>query len=171
MYPVVKEDIESNPPLDEYGYTGITTTCCALRRSLFEEVHGFDEQLGTGPEDTEFFYRIRRLGYRFIIPGDCWVYHDPPKSLSSLLRKSFKYGIGHAQEARKAPERHMDIVPLDRWYGKLVALALPLFFVPSLFVSLYFDPTRHIRVGFRPVKALSTYATFYGYCWGWFRDT
>lgn len=168
VYPLLSEDTESNPPIDRYGFTGITTTCCAMRRAVFEEAGGFDVQLSTGPEDTEFFYRVRRAGYRFVIPANCWVYHDPPKHLYALLRKSFQYGAGHAQEARKAPERHMDVVPLDRWYGKVGVLLSPLLFVPSLFVSLYFEPVRHVRLGFRPLKALSTYATLYGYTWGWF---
>lgn len=169
VFPVVSEDTESNPPIDRYGFTGITTTCCALRRTIFDEVGGFDDRLPTGPEDTEFFYRIRRAGYRFLIPHDCWVYHDPPGRLGELLRKSFHYGIGHAQEVRKAPERHMNVVPLDRWLGKLIVLLSPILFVPSLFVNLYFEPTPHLRFGFRPLKALSTYATLYGYTWEWFR--
>lgn len=169
VYPMVDEDTESNPPLDRYGFTGITTTCCLLRRAVFEEIGGFDEELPTGPEDTEFFYRLRRVGYRFVIPRHCWVCHDPPRRVWALLRKSFHYGVGHAWEARKAPERRMAVVPLDRWYGKLFVGLSPLFFVPSLFVSLYFDPERDIRLGFRPLKALSTFATLYGYTWGWFR--
>lgn len=168
VYPVLPADLESNPPLQDYGFSGITTTCCLVPRTVFEAVGGFDEQLATG-EDTEFFYRVRRGGYRFVIPRDCWVYHDPPDHLRALLRKHFYYGVGHALEARKAPERHMDIVPLNRWYGKLFVLASPLMFVPSLFVNLYFDPVRHWGVGFQPLKALSTFATFYGYSWGWFR--
>jgi GT2 family glycosyltransferase len=169
IYPIVDQDTESNPPLDSYGYTDITTTCAVMRRAAFEQIGGFDEQLTTGPEDTEFFYRVRQAGYRFVIPADCWVHHDSPGSLGMLLRKSFRYGVGHAQEARKAPERGMDILRLERWYGKLLVLFSPLLFVPSLFISFYFYPKRHLRVGFRPLKALSTYATLYGYAWGWWR--
>jgi cellulose synthase/poly-beta-1,6-N-acetylglucosamine synthase-like glycosyltransferase len=168
VYPIAAEDTESNPPLDHYGFTGITTTCCAMRRSVFEEVGGFDEELITG-EDTEFFYRLRRAGYRFVIPRDCWVHHPVPGSLRVLLRKSFNSGRGHAREARRAPGRNMDVVPLDRWYGKLFVLLAPLLFMPSLFVSFYFDPKRHVRLGFRPLKAISTYATLYGYTRAWFR--
>jgi glycosyltransferase involved in cell wall biosynthesis len=167
VYPVLSADAESNPPLDCYGFTAITTTCCLLRRPVFEVLCGFDERLTTG-EDTEFFYRLRRAGYRFVIPRDCWVYHDPPRRLSALLRKGFVYGMNHAWEARQGPERHMDIVPLDSWYGKLLILVSPMLFVPSVFVNLYFEPVRHLRVGCRPLKALSTYATLYGYAWGWF---
>jgi GT2 family glycosyltransferase len=165
--PVVDRDTESNPGLDHYSFTDITTTCCLMRRSVVDQVGGFHNDLRTG-QDTEFFYRVRRAGYRFVIPRDCWVNHDPPGRLGPLLRKSFYHGVGHAREARLAPERHMDVVPLDRWYGKLVVLLAPLLFPLSLFVGLYFDPKRHVRVGFRPLKALSSYATLYGYVWGWY---
>lgn len=169
-YPIMERDTESNPPLDQYGFTGITTTCCVLRRCVFKQLGGYDERFATG-EDTEFFYRVRQAGYRFVIPAHCWVYHDPPKRVSALLRKSFRYGVGHAHEARQAPARQMNLIPLDRWYGKLFVLLSPLLFVPSLFVHLYFEPQRRIEVGFRPLKTLSTFATLYGYTWGWFRGS
>jgi GT2 family glycosyltransferase len=170
VYPTLSEDTESNPPLDRYGFTGITTTCCIMRRARFDQLGGFDEKLPTG-EDTEFFFRGRRAGYRFVIPQNCWVYHGPPRSLGALLRKSFWYGAGHAWEARLAPERRMDLVPLGRWYGKLFVVLSPLLSPLSLFISIYFDSERRWRFGFRPLKALSAYATLYGYTWGWFRSS
>lgn len=168
VFPVVETDTESNPPLDHYGFSGITTTCCAIRRSVFEAAGGFDATLATG-EDPEFFYRLSRRGYRFVIPRECWVYHNPPGNLGDLLRKSFRYGTGHAQEAMKNPERHMDIVPLGRWYGKLLVVLAPLLFLPLMFVHVYFDPARHVRFGFLPLKMLTSYATLYGYTLGWYQ--
>jgi GT2 family glycosyltransferase len=168
QFPVVESDLESNPPIDRYGYTGITTTCCLVPRQVFEEIGGFDERFTTG-EDTEFFFQVRRAGYRFLVPAHTWVYHDPPRRLTGFLKRMFVYGENHAWEARKAPERHMDLIPMSRWYGKLFAAVSPLLFLPSLFINVYFDPTRHVKVGFRPMKALSTYATFLGYVWGSFR--
>lgn len=168
IYPVTRRDRESNPPLDRYGFTAITTTCCAVRRSVYEQVGGFDENLTTGPEDTDFFYRVRRLGYRLIVAGQCWVYHDPPAGLRDLLRKSFWYGLGHALEARKNPERGMAVLPLDHWYGKLALLGAVPAFPLALFVHPYFDPVRRLVLGFRPLKTLSTYAVLCGYVYGWF---
>lgn len=165
--PIVKVDTESNPPTDRYGFSAVRGPCCIIRRSAYQALCGFDERLTTG-EDTEFFYRLRRAGYRFLIPPDCWIYHPPPRRLSNLLRKSFHYGIGHAQEAQKAPTRQLDILRLGRWYGKLFVMVAPIFFPASCFVSLYLGPVRHWKVGFRPLKALSTYATLYGYAFGWF---
>src|SRR3954451_7457829 len=155
IYPVVRADTESNPPLDQYGFTAISTTCCLVRRAVYEEVGGFDEKLTTGPEHTDFFYRIRRRGYRLVVAGKTWVYHDPPASLRDLLRKSFWYGLGHALEAHKNPERGMAVFPLYRWYGVLMLVVAVLGFPGAFFVNFYFDPVRRVVLGFRPLKALS----------------
>lgn len=169
VYPVVPATQESNPPLHRYGFTAVTTTCCVVRREAFEEVGGFDERLSTGPEDTDFFYRVYRSGYHIKVAGNTWVYHDPPSSLNDLVRKSFRYGVGHAMEARKNPERGMAVLPLDRWQGKLALLGA-IFAVPfALFIHYYFDPVRRLEFGFRPLKTLSSYAVLCGYAYGWFR--
>ncbi len=167
VFPVSSEDLESNPPLDGYGFTAVSTTCCAVPRAVFERVGGFNEELATG-EDTDFFYRVRRSGYGIYIAGNTWVYHDPPASVTSLARKSFWYGVGHALEARTSPERRMNMLALDRWYGLLAVPAAILALPFALFVHVYFDPTRRVEVGFRPLKTLSTYAVLSGYIYGWF---
>jgi O-antigen/teichoic acid export membrane protein len=168
VYPEVEVDTETNPPLDRYGFSGVTTACCLIRRSTFEALGGFDEQLTTA-EDTEFFFRLRSAGYRFVVPAHCVVYHDPPATLAALVRKHFRYGYNHALEAERTPQRRMWIVPLNRWYGLLLLLFSPLLFLPSLFVNLYFDPKRALSLGWRPLKAVALYATFYGYSWSWLR--
>ena len=168
VFPVSGENLESNPPLDGYGFTAVSTTCCAVPRAVFEQVGGFNEDLATG-EDTDFFYRVRHSGYVIYIAGNTWVYHDPPASVTNLVRKSFGYGVGHALEARTSPERRMNMLALDRWYGLLAVPAAILAFPVALFVHVYFDPTRRLEIGFRPFKTLSTYAVFCGYIYGWFR--
>jgi O-antigen/teichoic acid export membrane protein len=162
VYPVVAADTESNPPLDRYGFSGITTTCCAMRRAAFAAAGGFDEGLLTG-EDPELFFRLRQAGYRFVIPARCWVHHDPPAALGDLLRKSYGYGVGHAQEAHKHRGRRMDVVPTTGVAGGLLLLVAPLLLPLLLFAQPYFEPARHWRLGFRPLKALVTLSTFYGY--------
>jgi cellulose synthase/poly-beta-1,6-N-acetylglucosamine synthase-like glycosyltransferase len=168
-YPIVSDDQVSNPPLDRFGFTAITTLCCAVRRTVFEEVGGFDEDLPSG-EDTDFFYRIRRCGYDLVVAANCSVYHSPPTSLRALVRKSFWYGMGHALEAYMSPERRMDILPLNRWYGQLGLVAAILGFPVAFFVHYYFDPVRQIVFGFRPLKTLSTYASLCGYVYGWYHS-
>jgi len=165
-YPIVSENLVSNPPLNGYGFTAITTLCCAVRRPVYEEVGGFDDELPSG-EDTDFFYRVRRCGYNLVLAANCWAYHEPPTSLKALVRKSFWYGMGHALEACKSPERGMAVLPLDRWYGPLGLIAAVAGLPLAFFVHYYFD-TRRLVFSFRPLKTLSTHATLCGYVYGWY---
>ena len=164
--PLVSDNLVSNPPLDRYGFTAIKGGFCAIRRTVFEEVGGFDEDLLSG-EDTDFFYRVRRRGYNLVLAANCWVYHAPPASMKDLLRKSFWYGMGHVLEARKSPERGMALLPLNHWYGPLSLAAAVAGLPLAFFVHYYFD-TRRLVFGFRPLKTLSTYATLCGYVYGWY---
>jgi GT2 family glycosyltransferase len=166
--PIPSESVLSNPPLVRYGFTAIKGGCCAIRRTVFEEVGGFDEDVLRG-EDTDFFYRVRRRSHNLALAANCWAYHPPPADVRELLRKSFSYGVGHAREARKSPERGMAVLPLDRWYGILGLLAAVLSFPFAFFIHYYFDPVRRVVVGFRPLKTLSTYATLCGYVYGWYQ--
>jgi GT2 family glycosyltransferase len=166
-YPILDVSLESNPPLDRYGFSDATTTCCLVRRSALLEVGGFDERLTTG-EDPELFYRLRKAGYRFIVPARAWTYHAPPASLSRFLVKCFRYGVGHAQEARLEPSRGMQLVPSGRTSATLLAIAAPLLLLPMMFVDVQTQPDRRIRPGFRPIQALARVATLCGYAWaGW----
>jgi cellulose synthase/poly-beta-1,6-N-acetylglucosamine synthase-like glycosyltransferase len=165
--PILSEHALSNPPLHRHGFTAVKGGCCAIRRTIFEEVGGFDESALRG-EDTDFFYRARRRGHDLALAANAWAYHPPPARVSELLRKSFSYGVGHALEARKSPERGMAMLPLDRWYGVLGLLAAVMSFPLAWFIHYYFDPVRRVVVSFRPLKTLSSYATLCGYVYGWY---
>lgn len=166
-HPVVAEPLETNPPLDRHGYIEITTTCCAMRRAVFEEVGGFDNDLVRGV-DTEFFYRVRRRGYCFILVPHTWVYHPAPATLYALLRKHFLYGVGHAQEVQRDPTRaagrHLS-TPLHAlsFLGFRTLVLLPNVFLPYSYSAPSWRP------GFKPLKALTSYVAALGYVYGWYR--
>ena len=92
--PVPQLPLETNPPLKGYGHTQITTTCCAMRREVYDQAGGFSEQLTSGV-DTDFFYRVRKLGYRFVMMPNACVEHPAPNNLFDLLRKFHWYGLGY----------------------------------------------------------------------------
>jgi GT2 family glycosyltransferase len=164
---IPKNEIETNPPLNGYGHSLITTTCCAVRRQVFEEAGMFSEALTSGV-DTDFFYRIRKLGYRFVMVPDTYVEHPAPASLKSLWKKFQWYGVGYGQEAQKRPEQKIGPrldSPLKRM---LFRLAVSLWFIPNIFV-LYSYGYPRFELGFRPIKAFSTYAVAMGYIKSWSR--
>lgn len=60
--------------------------CLAVRRSVLEEVGGFDESFGIGTfEDNDLCYRMRRAGYKLLIANRSFVHHEGSLSLSSQV--------------------------------------------------------------------------------------
>ena len=52
------------------------TACCAMiKRSVFEQVNGFDEGYFTGWEDTDLMLRIREAGYKIWYTGLTHIFH------------------------------------------------------------------------------------------------
>jgi hypothetical protein len=190
VHPVVGAPLETNPDPPAF-YCEITTTCCAMRRAVFEQAGGFDETLLRGV-DTEFFVRVRRLTardrglatddgetppagaparppahYRFLLVPHTWVYHPAPATLPALLRKQFLYGAGHAQEVRRDPRRARG----RALHTPLHAAAFLLFrtaILPLNVVLPYSFAAPSWRPGFKPLKALASYASALGYVWGWY---
>ncbi|MGB9808485.1 MAG: glycosyltransferase family 2 protein [Caldanaerobacter sp.] len=79
----------------------------AIRKNIFEEVHGFDETFpAPSGEDFDLTKRISNLGYKLLFEPDAWVIHDSQRnSLSKLWKHSI--GIGYYSTKRKYFPRFM----------------------------------------------------------------
>lgn len=165
-HPVVQQPLETNPDPPSY-YCEITTTCCALRREVFERAGGFDETLEQGV-DTEFFVRVRRLGYRFILVPQAWVWHPAPATLGALLRKQWRYGLGHAQEVRRDLSRARGRALLTPVHALAYLLFRTVILLPNVFLPYSFAAPNW-KPGFKPLKALASYVSALGYVYGWYR--
>jgi hypothetical protein len=116
-------------------------------------------------------YRLRTTDYphyRFVLVPHTWTYHPAPATLPALLRKQFLYGYGHAQEVRRDASRARGRAlrtPLRAVAFLLfrTAILLPNIFLPFSFAAPDWRP------GFKPLKALASYASALGYVWGWYR--
>jgi GT2 family glycosyltransferase len=158
--PVVHVLLETNPARENHFYTDITTTCCALRREIFNEIGGFDEELIQGV-DTDFFIRLYGAGYGLWLMPHLWVYHPAPENMRALLLKHFRYGFGHAQQAARNPDRARGP---ERW-PLLYILFRSVAFVPHAFLPFSYAEPKW-RFGFKPLKALASYASSLGYTCG-----
>lgn len=187
VHPVVREPLETNPDPPSF-YCDITTTCCAMRREVFEQAGGFDETLLRGV-DTEFFVRVRGSAvsgtgyqvsaddarpstpirhYRFILVPNTWAYHPAPATLRALLRKQFFYGVGHAQEVRRDPRRSRGRTLTTPLHAVAFLFFRTAILLPNVFLPYSFA-TPSWRPGFKPLKALASYASALGYVYGWYR--
>lgn len=59
----------------------LTGACIALRRSVMEELGGFDEDLFLGNEDLEYCLRLRAHNYRLLVAQDIFISHREHASL------------------------------------------------------------------------------------------
>jgi GT2 family glycosyltransferase len=78
--------------------------CLAIRKDLFLQVGGEDEELVRGL-DPLLRHRVRQAGYRVVIVPDTWVSHPLPEGLGRIFRMYFRNGRGSAYAARHFPDR------------------------------------------------------------------
>jgi cellulose synthase/poly-beta-1,6-N-acetylglucosamine synthase-like glycosyltransferase len=164
-HPIVSEPLETNPDPPGY-YCEITTTCAALRRQVFDKVGKFNEGQQWGV-DTEFFVRVRRAGYRLLLVPNTWVWHPAPSDLCTLLRKQFRYGLGHAQEVRRDPTRARGRTLRTPLHALAYLVFRTVILIPNVFLPYSFT-TPSWRPGFKPLKSLMSYVSALGYVWGWY---
>lgn len=166
-HPIVTELTDSNVPLDRFGYTDVTTTCCAMRREVFEACGRFDETLVRGV-DTEFLFRVCRAGYRLVIAPMTWVHHPAPATLARLVVKHFLYGTGYAQDVRRHPARAAGRYLATPAHAAGYLLLRTALLVPHAIVP-YSHAEGSLHAGFKPLRAVSSYSAALGYVYGWYR--
>jgi GT2 family glycosyltransferase len=77
-------------PADAPGYFGVVQTinnfsavtgaCLMMRREVFDEIGGFEEQLAVAWNDIDLCLRIREAGYRIVYVPHALLYHFESKS-------------------------------------------------------------------------------------------
>jgi GT2 family glycosyltransferase len=65
----------------EQDLSCITAACMAMRRALFEELNGFNEELAIAFNDVDLCIRIRRAGWRIIWTPQVEMYHHESATL------------------------------------------------------------------------------------------
>jgi GT2 family glycosyltransferase len=77
-------------PRDHPGYynvlrmtinqSAVTAACLLMRRSVFDEVGGFDEELRVAYNDVDLCLRIAEKGYRIVYVPEAMLYHFESQS-------------------------------------------------------------------------------------------
>jgi GT2 family glycosyltransferase len=66
----------------------------AFRKSVLDEIGGFDEVLPTA-EDIDIFFRVMRDGYELVYEPAAIVRHEHPEDYGELRRHVFDWGYGY----------------------------------------------------------------------------
>lgn len=86
--------------LSEQSVSAVTAACLAVRRSVFDAVAGFNEQLAVAFNDVDFCLKVQRAGYKNIWTPHAELYHHESKSRGQSHQRSFLQKLKHKNEVR-----------------------------------------------------------------------
>ncbi|MBC2661992.1 glycosyltransferase [Novosphingobium flavum] len=106
------------------NYSAVTGACMATKRSLYEQVGGFDRAFGTDFNDIDYCLKLRSLGYRVVYTPFTRLYHF--ESQTAVRTEQ------NPQEKALFLSRWQDVIRRDPYYN------------PNLRRdSITFDPLEH----------------------------
>ncbi len=85
-------------------YSAVTAACLMTRKSVFEQIGGFDEQLVVGFNDVDLCLRIRAIGLKVLYDGDTVLFH-----YESATRSQTKQ-VMHPEDTLRMLSLHADIL-------------------------------------------------------------
>lgn len=77
--------------------------CCAIPRTVFEEIGGEREDLIRGL-DPDLRLRLRQAGYRVVLAPNARIHHPLPDGWLSIVRTFFRNGYGSAYAQKFRPD-------------------------------------------------------------------
>jgi cellulose synthase/poly-beta-1,6-N-acetylglucosamine synthase-like glycosyltransferase len=112
----------------------VDTYSAAFRRERFLEIQGYDTSFPLAcAEDVELSYRMSARGWKMKFAPNAIVYHTHPNTLSSYLKKKYKFAFWRVLAVRKTPSKAVK----DSHTPQLMKLQL--LFAPALLVGFAFD--------------------------------
>lgn len=113
-----KEDIRpyyDRRNLDVRNVLAVTAACLMVRKSVFEEVKGFDENLQVAFNDVDFCYKVYEAGYDNVVDNTIHLWHheslsrgsdESPAKLNRLMQEKRKLYQNHAKLWEEDPYYH-----------------------------------------------------------------
>jgi GT2 family glycosyltransferase len=95
--------------------SAVTAACLLVRRSVFEEVGGLDEELAVAFNDVDFCLRVREAGYRNLFTPFAELFHH--ESASRGDEDTLEKMARAATEIRFMKERWKETLTVDPFYS------------------------------------------------------
>lgn len=99
---------DSSPVRPKARVPYVPTAALVVRRTVLEEVGGFDEAMRVG-EDVDFVWRLHEAGWRVRYEPESVVHHPARSTITQWLRQRFDYGTSAAPLASRHPG---DVAPV-----------------------------------------------------------
>jgi len=91
--------------LSEQQVSAVTAACMLIRRSVFNEVNGYNEQLAIAFNDVDLCLKVQQAGYRNIWTPHAELYHYESKSRGKSHQRGFLEKLRQKKEVRLMKQR------------------------------------------------------------------
>lgn len=147
-------------PKPENGLlNAINTSNASYRRSVIEEVGGFDEDLKTN-EDTDLGYRVRMKGYVLKYEQNAIVYHKHRASVGELFCREFNLGKGTMLMSFKYSKWNL---PAKILAVNILLIAKNLLLYPYYLISSFFADDKTLFISKPFLEVLVRMSRLLGY--------
>lgn len=128
----------------------IDTYSAGYRRDRFLEMDGYDTSFPVAcAEDVELSYRMSARGWKMKFAPDAVVYHTHPDTLSTYLKKKYKFAFWRVIAVRKNPQKGVK----DSHTPQMMKLQL--LFGPALFAAITLDLWLHPVIYFTALTLMA----------------
>jgi len=99
------------------GYSALTAACMLVRRSVFEEMGGFDEAFAVAFNDVDFCIRLGQRGYRLLYTphAELTHYESVSRGLSGYARDYQEFLPRWIDHLRQDPSYNPNLGRLQPW--------------------------------------------------------
>lgn len=104
----------------DYNQMAVTAACLLVKKTRFEEVSGFDEELAVAYNDVELCFHLLTKGYYHVIRNDAVLIHHESVSRGNDLEDSEKFDR-LMREQEKLYERYPQFRGKDPFYSPNLA--------------------------------------------------
>jgi len=91
--------------LSEQQVSAVTAACLLVRRTVFDQVGGYDEQFAVAFNDVDFCLKVQQAGFKNIWTPHAELYHHESKSRGQSHKRSFFQKLKHKKEVRLMKRR------------------------------------------------------------------
>lgn len=102
--------------LATYNMIAVTAACLMVKRSKFDEVHGFDESLAVAYNDVELCFKLYEAGYLNVVRNDAVLLHH--ESLSRGQDDTPERKKRLAKEKSLLYQKHSNLLAKDPFYSQ-----------------------------------------------------
>jgi len=104
----------------QQNLSAVTAACLAIRREVFEEVGGLDEELRVAFNDVDLCLRIRQRGYLIVYAPLAELYHHESASRGSDLIRARRPEF--EREIRHVAQRWAGVIANDPYFNPNLSL-------------------------------------------------